>query len=83
MALLDVAFLASLTRLFWVSRTATTIGLALPLIAMGLAAAALAAAGVLWRRGVKGWRVYYAAMIALAGGFALLLNHWNLIGFKF
>ncbi len=84
LAALNLAFLASLKRLFWASAAATRLWLTLPLVSIGLTLVALGLAGMLWRRRVSAgaWRAYYALVVLLSGAFVLVLNAWNLIGFK-
>jgi hypothetical protein len=81
---LNVAFLLSLNRLFWLSAAAMRAWLALPLISAGLTAAALALVAMVWcrKRDAVLWRVY-ATLAALASvAFLLVLDAWNLLGFR-
>lgn len=84
MGVLNVAFLVSLIRLFWISAVATRAWLVLPLVSAGLTMAALALAGIMRQRktGTTAWRVYHALVVLLSVVFLLMLNAWNLIGFK-
>ncbi len=58
--------------------------LALPVLAVLLAAATLPAAWFAWRRGY--WslpaRLHYSAVVLGLLAFALLLNQWNLLGWR-
>lgn len=58
--------------------------LALPVLAVLLAAATLPAAWFAWRRGYWGLpaRLHYSAVVLGLLAFALLLNQWNLLGWR-
>lgn len=81
---LNVLFLASLLRPFWISVTATRLWLTLPLMAVGFTVVALGLCGVMWRRrtGGRSWRIYCAVVVVASGLFVVTLDAWNLIGFR-
>jgi len=58
--------------------------LVLPLVSGGLTAVALVLSGVMWRRktDTAAWRVYRVLVVLLTIVFLLVLDTWNLIGFK-
>ncbi len=84
LGVLNALFLVSLLKLFWVSAAATHAWLTLPLVSIGLTAAALGTAGIMWRRriGSRAWRIYCSVVILASGWFVFILNAWNLVGFK-
>ena len=84
MGALDVAFLLSLLRPFWVSAAAMRAWLVLPLASAGLTMVGLALTVAAWRckAGTVLWRVTYTLVVVASAVFLLVLNAWNLIGFR-
>lgn len=84
MGVLNVAFLLSLNGPFWTSTVATRAWLVLPLLSVGLTALAGLLIGLLWGRQsiAVSWRVYHTSVVLASIVFLLVLNTWNLIGFR-